>query len=680
MPGVYKVGPRGLDYYVGATVSRPDALVEPVGRWLGTVANELGVRDQPIDGETLAQVLRGRDPSSGLPLGRTDHIRTLAYDIVLTSPKAVSILHALGEPATAETIARAHAASVEEIVSYFERTVAFVRRGSGEGRVAVPTGGLLAAAFEHRTSRAPDPHLHTHLLIANLGRDDDGKWSALDARELFAHLRVTHALYGAHLRQELTQRDAFVFARRRSGVVDLLGASDTTIALFSRRSAEITETSQQLGRTTPRALRIVADRTRPPKDLSTPWEDLQSAWHERADRAGLSSTSLHALGRPRWDRDRTSASGDVDSAQIVSAFERPFSQQELIAEVASSAVGGMAIEDVERNVAEVIDSGRVRPVAPARYLAFSDRTRRVPRIAPAGRFVSKELGASIDRVRAAIEDARRWTRASGALCLADASRAVRLSGDADSLSALRALTRRAAGEGTSVVALAANDAAAGHFAAVSGIPTRTEMGTVDPPERSLVVLYGPLAMTASRVEAAIEWHRRDLGRVIFVDRGPAGAPEVPSSGPLDGRALQPSTRNEPNRVAERDPQVTVFAPEISHLDDAVREAAASWRRVGHEVVVVAADSLHDGGVVRGLTVPPRSAAEAARADPRLVAVVIGDERVLGTAGVRAFGERRTHVFVEPVSREHRLAIEQSIELGNSGRTRSRVPRNLGLNR
>ena len=47
------------DYYVGRG--------EAPGRWLGTLAAELGLAGR-VDADTLRQVLAGRDPSSGAPL------------------------------------------------------------------------------------------------------------------------------------------------------------------------------------------------------------------------------------------------------------------------------------------------------------------------------------------------------------------------------------------------------------------------------------------------------------------------------------------------------------------------------------------------------------------------------------------------------------------------------------
>jgi conjugative relaxase-like TrwC/TraI family protein len=52
------------------------------------------------------------------------------------------------------------------------------------GRSMVAGDGLLAVGFDHRTSRAGDPLLHTHVIVANRVQGPDGRWTALDGRDL----------------------------------------------------------------------------------------------------------------------------------------------------------------------------------------------------------------------------------------------------------------------------------------------------------------------------------------------------------------------------------------------------------------------------------------------------------------------------------------------------------------
>jgi len=78
------------------------------------------------------------------------------------------------EPASAQVLA-AHEAAVAASIAFVEDHAAFHRRGHN-GVLQVDTEGLLVASFVHRTSRAADPQLHTHVLVANKVRAEDGAW------------------------------------------------------------------------------------------------------------------------------------------------------------------------------------------------------------------------------------------------------------------------------------------------------------------------------------------------------------------------------------------------------------------------------------------------------------------------------------------------------------------------
>ena len=69
------------------------------------------------------------------------------------------------------------------------------------------TDGLIAAAFDHRTSRAGDPLLHTHVVVANMTRVDaaTGRCGGRSpAHGLFEHAKAAGHLYQAHLRHLLS--------------------------------------------------------------------------------------------------------------------------------------------------------------------------------------------------------------------------------------------------------------------------------------------------------------------------------------------------------------------------------------------------------------------------------------------------------------------------------------------
>ncbi len=162
------------DYYLEAG--------EVPGRWLGTGAAQLGLAGV-VDDDAFRSVLSGEDPSAGVRLRRTN-ARLCAFDLTLSAPKSVSLLWALGGPDTAKAVVAAHEDAVDQTIGYLEREAVRSRRGHN-GIESVAGGGVIGAAFRHRTSRAGDPQLHTHVLVANATLCEDGVWRALDGRLLY---------------------------------------------------------------------------------------------------------------------------------------------------------------------------------------------------------------------------------------------------------------------------------------------------------------------------------------------------------------------------------------------------------------------------------------------------------------------------------------------------------------
>ena len=105
------------------------------------------------------------------------------YDLTFTPVKSVSTLWAIAPPPIARTIEDCHHQAVAETLEFLEEHAAFSRMGA-HGVAQVNTTGLIAAAFDHRDSRAGDPNLHTHLVISNkvqaIGADGIPRWLALD--------------------------------------------------------------------------------------------------------------------------------------------------------------------------------------------------------------------------------------------------------------------------------------------------------------------------------------------------------------------------------------------------------------------------------------------------------------------------------------------------------------------
>ncbi len=241
------------DYYTGAG--------EAPGYWTGESAARFDLHGQ-VDAAALRAVLAGTDPRTGEQLtghGRGRKRTVPGWDATFRAPKSVSLLWALSDASTARLVRWAHDRAVAEALGYLERNAAAVRR---QGR-QVPVEGFVAAAFRHRTSRAGDPLLHTHVLLANHAlTTDDGQCRTLDGRSLLTHARTAGFLYQSVLRHELTRLLGVQWGPVVNGSADLAGIPRWLIEAFSTRRAEVLKLLNHLGLASATAAQIAALATR----------------------------------------------------------------------------------------------------------------------------------------------------------------------------------------------------------------------------------------------------------------------------------------------------------------------------------------------------------------------------------------------------------------------------------
>ncbi len=303
---VSPIRPGGEGYYFStlrATTDLPDGLIEPDPYWIGQGALELGLRGSPIL-EEVRRLLHGIDPTSGETLSpQWQSRRTIAaFDVVLSTPKSVSLLHALASPEASDRIGAAKEAAVVATLRFLEDEVLRTGRRAvvpaglrgerpGGRRELLGTRGAVGVAFPHRTSRANDPHLHTHLVIANVACGVDDRWRSLDSRRIYRSQRVAKVLFEAHLRKELTAI-GMRFGPMRRDFADVVGIDVGTIRRFSRQSELIGLHMAAAGLEGPEEAAAIARQIRPEKDRSRPYQQLQEEWRELAHRCGLSQSRL----------------------------------------------------------------------------------------------------------------------------------------------------------------------------------------------------------------------------------------------------------------------------------------------------------------------------------------------------------------------------------------------------
>ena len=197
MLGIHGVGRDRADYYL-SDLARELPVSGP-GRWAGTAAEGLGLGGT---GRARGVPPAAREPASGR--GSRARDRDGSPWRPSTSPSARRNRPACSSHWAAPT-RRARSwprtprrSPARSRIS--SSTASPPPGGPVPARAVLPTSGALAAVFTHGVSRNGDPHLHSHVVLANLVHGGDGRWSACDRRGIDAHRMAASAVYEAHLR------------------------------------------------------------------------------------------------------------------------------------------------------------------------------------------------------------------------------------------------------------------------------------------------------------------------------------------------------------------------------------------------------------------------------------------------------------------------------------------------
>src|SRR5512132_898202 len=295
---------------------------ESPGRWYGAGSASLGLQGEASVAGFQA-MFEGRDPTTGELLGRPHGRNAVpAFDLVLRPTKSVSVLYGLADPATGRAVLQAHQSGLVEAVAYLDGHLG-ARRGHG-GVQDVAGQGVLAVGFDHRTSRESDPLLHTHLVIANRVQGPDGRWTALDGRDLYRHRLAADAIYRATYQRELLRTLGVEWtAADIHGNRELQGVSEALVRTFSKRTGQIDAELDRLtvdGRErTPRLVKWTVHATRKPKQHERP-DTLYDRWRaEASDRGVDPDTMIRTVTGRTPNRDQHQA---VSADATVRVFDR----------------------------------------------------------------------------------------------------------------------------------------------------------------------------------------------------------------------------------------------------------------------------------------------------------------------------------------------------------------------
>ena len=277
------------DYYAeGQTVP---------GQWFGQGAVELGLNGittadeftrlcenlHPQTGERLTL----RQKTTRTEIGadgkeRETANRRVFYDFTFSPPKSVSIAALVGNDSR---IVEAHEQAVTAAMNQLQ-TFAATRVRKNNQCTDRQTGNLVTAMFRHDTSRALDPHLHTHCIVFNATFDAiEKQWKALQNHEMFAAQKFVENVYYHELTRELV-KFGYQIENKPRGDFEIKGVAPALIERFSKRHRGIDQQTRELLAREPEkaegnlaAIREnIAHKERPRKIRDIGLAKLQTVW------------------------------------------------------------------------------------------------------------------------------------------------------------------------------------------------------------------------------------------------------------------------------------------------------------------------------------------------------------------------------------------------------------------
>jgi len=349
----------GAEYYLDKVANNVDDYYlgrgEAPGQWIGATSAQFGLAGQ-VDAQALRNLLAGTS-ATGESLGmQLRPERRPGYDLTFSAPKGISLLWAFGPDQVRDAISIAHDRAVSAVLDQLSNEACYARRGR-DGKQLIEANGFIGAAFRHRTSRAGDPQLHTHVVVPNLVRGVDGQWSAPDGRHLFTWKMTGGALYRSALRTELAPL-GLRWQVQRNGLSELADVPKAILRAFSRRRADIEQAMEQRGSTSAAAAAKVALVTRERKPtVSIAGDVLRDGWVEQLSAIELPDGAGGT--RPATADDLTAALG-----QEVTAPPEPGEVEAVFRALAGEQ--GVSLDDWEIDEQHLGDSGapgtRVLPV------------------------------------------------------------------------------------------------------------------------------------------------------------------------------------------------------------------------------------------------------------------------------------------------------------------------------
>lgn len=245
------------------------------------------------------------------------------FDVTICAPKWLSLLWAYGDDVTRKAVLNAHMIGVKEAFEYYSDHAAYTRvHNKVTGKKDLQRlPGLVVAQYLHLTSRAGDPHLHTHGLVPNKQARADGTLAAIDSDQLWHESKAAGVIYQATVRRETTRSLGLEHGPvdPHTGMAELVGIDPAVIKGRSTRKTQLLEWAEDNlelvdGKPTAAQLTKAQKATRPRKPEGLSEAELRAQWHADPRGFHLDHDAIAAARRERLETPAVLSPADIQAA------------------------------------------------------------------------------------------------------------------------------------------------------------------------------------------------------------------------------------------------------------------------------------------------------------------------------------------------------------------------------
>ena len=306
--------------------------------WHGKGLANYGLKSGDIvDGKVLDNIAKGYDASGNTALATNAGAenRRNAYDLSFSIDKSVSVAYFLSnddvfKEKVDKVLDKAHKATMD----FVEKNLVTIRVTDENGNIArISADNLVYATYKHNFSRANDPQLHFHTVIANTVTYD-GKQYTLSNEDIIDAQRTLNHIFNNEIAKGFLE-SGINYTRSKFGDTGVAGVSDELIKLFSQRQDAIDKKVAEYNKdglykelSEIEKREIAAKETRDPKDLNKTNDEIIAEIQERAKEFNFSDEFTKAQaekqGRPE--------NFEIELRQISTGVMRDLTDKEAVIE------------------------------------------------------------------------------------------------------------------------------------------------------------------------------------------------------------------------------------------------------------------------------------------------------------------------------------------------------------